>query len=203
MVAISDPPPRVHAPARPSRARYSLVALLPIVAIASVLLWVHAADTAVSASTDKFVPGSVPGEVTLNAHPDTWYIYAETGTTVQSIQVTDPNGLAIPVKSSYAGSYKTGGLQAHAVGQFTLKPGQIGTYRVAVTGTRPFNNGFFTVGNFSVNGFTRPQLLGMVLLLVVNVGSAVAIAVAPIMNRRRRPQLTGEGDDDDRHLVVT
>jgi hypothetical protein len=180
-----------------------LVALLPIVAIAAVLLWVNATDTAVSASTDKFVQGAVPGEVTFNAHPDTWYIYAETGTTIQSIQVTDPSGLPTPVKSSYAGSYEKGGLQAHAVGQFTLKPGQIGVYRVAVTSTRPFNNGFFTVGNFSVNGFSRPQLLGMVLLLVVNVGSAVAIAIVSIMYRRRRPQMIAEGDDKDRHLVVT
>lgn len=194
IMAATSVPTSSAAPARlpalkPSRMRYVLVALLPIVALVCAVLWGYAVYETVGASTDNLVRGSVPGEITMDLHPGTWYIYAEGSATVQSIRVTDQDGQPVAVKPSSAGTYDRGGSQARAVGQFEVKPGPSagGVHRIAVTGTGTGDPpGDFAVGTFSVNGFMQPQLWGIGALLLVNVGSAIAIAVVPIIRARRR-----------------
>lgn len=190
---VVAPPPATPPPAmppsvsvRPSNARFVLVVLLPVMALVAAVFWLFTVDRAVSATTDHFTVGYVPGTVTVNAHPDTWYIYATTGSDVGKIQVTDPSGQPIPVKASSAGSYMSGGRDYRAVGQFSLRPGQIGDFRVAVSSNRPSGFGDqFAVGNFSVNGFRNPQLWAVAALEVVNFGAAIAIALWPVLRGRR------------------
>jgi hypothetical protein len=155
------------------------VFLLPLAALVAATFWYHATDTAVRASTAQFVGGDVPGQVTVSVHPATWYVYAASDTTVETIHVTDPSGRSIPVKSSSAGTYMSGGREFRAVGQFDVKIGQIGDCRVAVAGSQPSGIGGFAVGEFSVNSFQHLQLWTIGALLVVNVGAAVAIALWP------------------------
>ncbi len=177
---------------RPPRARYILVVLLPVTALVAAGFWLYAAERAVSATADAFARGFVPGQVTLSGHPDTWFVYATGATTAADVQVTGPDGRAIPVSASAAGTYRSGGREFRAVGRFNVEPGEIGDLRVAVAGTP--GDEYFAVGNFDVNGFMRPQLWTMGVLLIVNIGSAVAVAVAPAV-RRRRPRGTCSQSD--------
>ncbi len=185
---VSSGPAAPPAPAfRPLRARYILVVLLPVAALVAALFWLYTVNEAVGAKFDAFTRGDIPGQATVWVSPGTWYIYATTGSAIESIQVTDPSGKSLPVKASSAGAVygARGGRDFHAVGQFTVKVPQVGDARVAVTGTDTFGGGSFAVGDFNVNGFQRPHLWAAAALLVINVGAAVAIVVVPIVRARR------------------
>ena len=174
-------------PFRPLRARYILVGLLPLVALVAASFWLYAVGTTVSAKFDTFTTADIPGRATVSVRPGTWYIYATTGSTINTIQVTDPSGRSLPVKASSAGTITgaRGGMDFHAVGQFTVEVGQVGDALVTVDGTDPFRNGSFATGAFSINGFQGPQFGVVAALVVVNIGAAVAIVVVPIVRARR------------------
>ena len=163
--------------------------MLPLTGIAAALMWGFAALVAVSATADGFIRGSVPGTVTAELHPGTWYLYAEGGVTVRAVRVTGPGGRAAPVTMTppVSAGYDHGGNSAQQIGKFDVRPGQMGRYRVAASGTtQPYGSGGLAVGEFSVAGFMRPQRLGIAALLLVNVSSGLALAVAPAIRRSRR-----------------
>jgi len=182
--------PAARSPHRgPSRARFIPAILLPLAGIAAALMWGFAALVAVSATADGFIRGNVPGTISAELHPGTWYLYAEGGATVRTVRVTGPGGRAAPVTmtSPVSVGYDHGGNSARQIGRFDVRPGQMGRYRVTASGTTQYyGNGGLAVGEFSVAGFMRPQRLGIAALLLVNITSGVAIAVAPAIRRSRR-----------------
>lgn len=192
-VLVTPPPvsPPQAEPARPRyrplRARYILVVLLPVVALAAAMFSLFGVNDTVNAKFDAFPRADIPGQATVWVHPGTWYIYATTGSTINSIHVTGPSGQALPVKASSAGSITgaRGGLDFHAVGQFTVKVGQVGDARVSVAGADNLGGGSFAVGDFNINSYQGPRLWVVGALLVVNIGAAVAIVVLPIVRARR------------------
>jgi hypothetical protein len=121
-------------------------------------------------------------------HPGTWYIYATTGSTINSIQVTDSSGQSLPVTASTAASVTgaRGGRDFPAIGQFTVPVGQVGDARVTVAGNDTLGGGSFAVGDYNGNSIQALQLWVMAALLVVNTGAAVAIILVPIARARRR-----------------
>ena len=183
---------------RPSRARWLLVGLLPAVAISSALLWLYAAWTAVDASAKTFTRAHVPGEVVVEVHPGTWYVYVEGASDrhAAQVRVTDPDGRALTVKRYFASrSYDYGGSQGQAVAKFDVPRGVVGEAHVSVTGTLdPYNQTSFAVGDFNTAGFGRPQLWGICALLLVNIGAALAIALSPLVRRQDKEIENGPVD---------
>ncbi len=191
-VVVTPPPVPTGPPSprfRPLRTRYILAVLLPVAALVAALFWLFAVNETVNAKFDAFTRADIPGQTTVWVNPGTWYVYATTGSTINSIQVTDPSGQSLPVTASSAGAITgaRGGRDSHAVGQFTVEVGQVGDARVAVAGTDTLGGGSFAVGDFDINGFQAPQFWAVAALLVVNVGAAIAIIVVPIVRARRRP----------------
>lgn len=174
---------------RPLKSRYIVVVLLPVVVLGCLLVWGFGILFAVGAATEAFVRGPVPGEITVQAHPGTWYVYSEGGATITKIEVIGADGQALNVRPSAPGpGYDYGGSGGGvAVGEFDVQPGRMGSYRVVVSGsTDDFGNGSFAVGEFAVARFVTGQQAAMVTLLVVTVGSSLAIAIVPVIVRRRR-----------------
>jgi hypothetical protein len=178
----------------PRRARYWIVALLPIVAILSAILWSWATYEAIGAKTDSFTRGPVSGELTVQVHPDTWYVYAEQGATIRDVSVTDQNGNVVALTKTSAGGYDRGGVPARCVGKFEVPRGEVGSVRIAATGTDPSGWGTLAVGNFNIDGFRRIHRWGIMALLAVNMGSSLAIAFVPIIRRRRDPTTASPAD---------
>ena len=185
---VSPPPAAGPAPRyRPLRSRYILVVFLPLAALIAAVVSTFAVNDTVNAKFDSFPRAEIPGQATVWIHPGTWYIYATTGSTINSIQVTDPSGQALPVKASSAGSITgaRGGRDFHAVGQFTAKVGQVGDARVTVAGADTVGGGSFAVGDFNIQSYQGPRFWVLRALLVVNIGAAIAIVVVPIVRARR------------------
>ena len=81
--------------------------------------------------------------------------------------------------------YDHGGTTPKRVATFTVPRGRIGEWRIEVTGTTGPDGGSFAVGEFDLQGFMRMHQWGIVALVLVNAGAAAAIAVLPIVRRRR------------------
>ncbi|MEI8081372.1 MAG: hypothetical protein WCI74_05950 [Actinomycetes bacterium] len=186
--AVSDMSASSAQGIRPLRARYWLVAVLPLVAVVCVVMWGFSTLVAVSATAEGFSRGDVPGEVTIRARPGTWYVYSEGGAAVNEVSVLAPNGSLVPVTMTAAGpGYDWGGVQGYSVGTFEVPVGMMGSYRIVVKGSGDeFGNGNFAVGTFDIASFVIKQQWGMLALLVVNIGAGLAIAFVPIIRRRHR-----------------
>ena len=90
---------------RPPRSRYRLAALVAIAGIAVAFGCALAAQAALSSTADGFARTSVPGELTvLVERAATYYVYAEGTLWLHpSVRVTDPDGHAVPVKTTSPG----------------------------------------------------------------------------------------------------
>lgn len=164
---------------RPPRSRYRLAALVAIAGIAVAFGCALAAQAALSSRADGFARTSVPGELTVRVeHTATYYVYAEGTLWLHpSVRVTDPDGHAVPVKTTSPGPNYGGS----AVGAFDAT--RTGDYRVAVaTGTT-------AQGDFAVGGrfplWLRLSDLGVLTLMVLSVGSSVVLVVVTAIQRRR------------------
>ena len=174
----------VTPPAPPTRWRYVAVLLLPLTAIAAIVMWGFAVNHAVNGEADGFVRGDLPGAVTVDGHPGTWTVYAERGT-ITGVVVTDAAG-AIPVRmlKPKSAGYDRGGTFADRVATFEIARGHIESLRVTVTGTSD-GEGQFAVGEFDIPGYMRIHRTGMATLLIIDVAIAIAIAIVPQVRYRR------------------
>ncbi|HET7311055.1 MAG TPA: hypothetical protein VFJ17_06985 [Mycobacteriales bacterium] len=176
--------PSLGAPIRPSRWRFVAVLLLPLTAVAAIVMWGFAVNRAVSAEANGFSRGPLPGVVTVDGHPGTWTVYAERGT-ITGVRVADAAGeIPVTMTAPRSAGYDQGGTEATRVATFRVEPGRIGTWRVAVTGSSE-GDGQFAVGEFDIGRYMRIHHAGMVALLVTDVAIAVAIAVVPAVRYRR------------------
>ena len=179
-----QPAPDLGTPSPPSRWRFVAVLLLPLTAMAAIVMWGFAAYHAVNGEANAFTRGNLPGVVTVDGHPGTWSVYAERGT-ITGVRVTDASGeIPVTMTSPKPAGYDRGGTGAERVATFKVQPGRIGEWRVAVTGHSD-GDGRFAVGEFDINGYLRIHRAGMATLLLVDVAIAVAIAVVPQVRYRR------------------
>jgi hypothetical protein len=178
------PAPDLGVPPGPSRWRFVAVLLLPLSAMAAIVMWGFAAFHAVSGEANGFTRGDLPGAVTVAGHPGTWTVYAEGGT-VTGVRVTDEAGeIPVTMTRPQSAGYDRGGTEAQRVATFRVEPGRIGTWRVTVTGSSQ-GDGQFAVGEFDIPGYMRIHRAGMATLLLVDIAIAVAIAVVPQRRYRR------------------
>jgi hypothetical protein len=155
-----------------------------VVGLVASLAFAVAAQAALSSQADGFLRESVPGEITVPVdHARTYYVYAEATLWVHpSLQVTDPQGRAVPVTATSPGpSYFHGGNGGGAIGKFDAT--QAGNYRVAVaTGTT-------AQGDFAVGGpfplWLRLSDWGAFALLILFIGSGIVLVVVTFIQRRR------------------
>jgi hypothetical protein len=173
----------------PSRARYGWAAIVLIVALLAALQWSFAVLRASEAEADGFGREDVPGTLTVDLHPGTWLIYEEAGAAIREVDVTGPDGGAVPVDDVSKGlidftDYDRDGRGATAVGVIRLEPGTMGEYRVTVTGDDEFGDGTFAIGSDDVVTFRRNQTAGMLVMLVVMTATSAWIALGTFRGRR-------------------
>lgn len=173
------------ASARPelSRARYAIAALLPIVAILATLLWAGNVWNTGDARFFGMTQGNLPGSATVpNAAGGDWWVYSMAGT-ITDIHVTGSTG-AIPVTMvgpTAIANY--GGYRPHQVARFNVPMSGMGKpVQIEVTGSGLG----FVAGQHDLVGFGRLDFWAMAALLVVNIGSSIAIILVPIIKRRRQ-----------------
>lgn len=169
---------------RPLRSRYVVAFLLPAVAIVAVIGWYSAGWSWKEQSYLNMPEHTLPAVVTLDGRPGPYWIYGEGTTDVTGVRVTDANGRVIPVQMLTPRSIENyGGLSPKEIARFEavsrLGPTGPVPLRVALTGS-----GAIRIGEHN-EAFPGPERWGMVALMVVNVGAAVAIIVVPIVRRRR------------------
>lgn len=164
---------------RRSFLRFALAAALLLSGVLAALLWLRAADIAVTASLEAATHGPAQG-LTVTAHPDPYFIYTEDGTPVAGITVTTPGGQQLPVTaSSYSFTYgpHREGLQ---VGTFEVPVGTgLADYRVVASTPGSQDNPTIAVTTFDVASFNRLNLWGLLGFLAVNVGAAIALITLP------------------------
>lgn len=192
MVLTASPPDvsphRVPHLTRPSRWRYAWAAIVVLVGLISSVQWGFAVLRASEAEADNFPRADVPGALTVELHPGTWYVYEEAGAEVQDVEVVGPDG-AVKVDDVSNGivdftGYDRAGGTGNAVGVFRLEPGSMGEYTVTAIGNDEFGDGTFAVGEGDVVTFRRNQTVGLVVMLVVTLGTGVAIAGGTFRRRR-------------------
>jgi hypothetical protein len=173
----------------PLRSRYLLAALLVLVALVTFVLWSFLAMAAIDATADNYLRGDLPGELTSDFHPGTWNVYAEGPVTVTGITVTDAEGTAVTVTTGDGSDmdYDRWGSSATLAGSFDVpRGGMSGEMRIKVTGSAESGGeATFAVSADDELDYLRLQHWGMVALLAVNLGAAVAIIITPIIRRRR------------------
>jgi hypothetical protein len=173
-----------------SRGRYVIAVLLPLVAIMAVIGWYLDAWSMEEQKYLNMPQQSLPAVLTAG-HPGMFFVYAEGSTTITDVRVTDDAGTDIPVTMKSVSIENYGGLSPKQVARFTVQPRAIPqgpvpvppprTARVEITGS-----GVVRVGEFTGTDFLRWERWGMAALLLINVGSSIAIVVVPIVQRRRR-----------------
>lgn len=180
----------------PLRSRWVLSALLVVVALVCVVMWGLLTLWATDATGKAFARADLPGELTTDLHPGVWKVYAEGPAAVDRVTVAYPDGRPVEVdRVDGAGSaYDRGGFTAIPVATFELPlGGEWPDMEISVTGSAEDPDTTFAVGAADELTPMDQQRWGMLALLVVNVGAALAIGVVPLVRRRRQ---VAEGDRD-------
>jgi hypothetical protein len=186
-----------------SRLRFLLAGLLVVVAGLAALLMAGLANSAVTASLEAATSGSAEG-LTVTAHPDPYFVYSLDGTPLSSITVTGPDGNRLPVgltATSFTYGPHRQGLQAYGphrqglqAGTFEVPVGRgLADYRVVATTDQAQSDVRIAVSTFDVAGLNRLTLWGIVALLLVNIGVAVAVVLLPASAERASPMPVGDG----------
>ena len=164
-------------------------AIVMVVALLAAVQWAFAVLRASEAEADNFARGDVPGTLSVDLHPGTWYVYEEAGASVRDVEVTGPDGARVPVDDvskafiDFTG-YDRNGRGASAVGVVRLEPGAMGEYSITVTGIDEFGDGTFAIGSSDVVTFRRNQTVGLVVTLVVMMATGITILVGTLRRRR-------------------
>lgn len=174
---------------RPSKARYAWAIMVVLVGLLGAIQWSFAVLRASDVEADGFGRADVPGTLTVELRPGTWYVYEEAGALVRDIEVIGPDGAVVPVDDVSSGiidfkGYDRNGSTASPVGVFRLEPGTMGEYRIEVAGDDEFGDGTFAVGESDVVDFRRNQTAGLLTVLLVATATGVAIAVDTFLRRR-------------------
>ena len=172
---------------RPLRSRYLVAALLVLVAVVATSMWAMLSIAATDSAGRSFERSDVPGDLTLDLHPGTWNIYLEGPASVDAIKVTDADGTPVAVNTAEldGATYNRGGFRSQQIASFEVPLGRAAPQmQIAVTGIAQDPDTTFAVGASGDLADLGVQTWGMVALLVVNLGAAVAIVVTPIVRRR-------------------
>jgi hypothetical protein len=173
---------------RPLRSRYLVAALLILVAVVAASMWAMLSIAATDSAGRSFERSDVPGDLTLDLHPGTWNIYLEGPASIDAIKVTDADGTPVAVNTAEldGATYNHGGFRTEQIASFEIPLGGTASQmQIAVTGIAQDPDTTFAVGAADDVGDLGVQTWGMVALLVVNIGAAVAIVITPIVRRRR------------------
>lgn len=173
-----------------SAARLVLVGVLGLVGMAALVLWPSAAFTAYDGFANGFARAGIPGQVTVDAVPDPYFVYAEGEDAAAlprfRVRVADPTGRAVPVQSGSPSpiAYEHTAGQHRAMGNVVawFRATQVGRYRVAVTGEP--TTGRFAVGRTPFGSgatWIAVNRWGMAALWLVVVGTSLWIAFAPVI----------------------
>lgn len=172
----------------PPKSRWLLAVALVLIALVSVMMWGLLTVRATDATAKGFARSDLPGELTADLHPGVWNVYVEGEATVERVSVSYPDGRRVPVTRTDGGgsTYERQGFSATRVASFTLplggeRPGM----RVRVDGTAETPDVTFAVAAADELTYVEAQRWGLLALVVVNVGAAVAVVAVPILRRRR------------------
>jgi hypothetical protein len=154
-----------------------LAALLATAGILGCLVITALADLAITTAIEGSPRGPSTG-FTVTTHPDPYFVHSVDGIPVSTITVTAPDGSTLPVRlTTHAYGYgpHKKGLE---VGWFEVPAGAgLGDYRIAATPAAESTPITLAVTTFDVVGTNRLRTLGVVVLLVVNLGAAGVLVV--------------------------
>lgn len=194
-MVVTDRTPATTARPRPSPAAAWLAGLLAAAGFVALVLWSVAAYAAYDLYPDGFSRAAIPGAVTVNAHPGTYFLYVEGADAATigglTIRVTDPGDAAVSVQRAARSpvAYDHDGAMGTVVASFRVS--SMGDYRVATTSAFP--QGEFAVGvdpAGGLAGWIRIQRWAMAALWFSVVGTAVVLALPAIRRTRAgRPWL--------------
>lgn len=154
-----------------------LAALLAMAGILGCLVITALADLAVTTAIESAPRGPSTG-FTVTTHPDPYYVHSVDGIPVSAVTVTAPDGSTLPVHlTGYTYGYgpHKEGLE---VGTFEAPAGAgLVDYRITATAAAESSPITLAVTTFDVAGTNRLRTVGVVVLLVVNLGAAGVLVV--------------------------
>ena len=179
------PPATLSPGSKPPKSRYLLVVLLPLVALFTVVAWGFTSSWAASDMSQAWDRADVPGQLVLELHPGTWYIYQEATLSAPTFRVLGPGGTPVVVEPASGGDYTNGGSGGSLAARFEVPPGVTTGGQYTIVADSRDVQGEFAVTDVDVAGRQRVEQIAQWILLAVNVGAAIAIAVVPIVRSRR------------------
>ena len=179
-------PPVAPSPgSKPLKSRYLLVVLLPLVALFTVVAWGFTSSWAASDMSQAWDRADVPGQLVLDLHPGTWYIYQEATLSAPTFRVLGPGGTPVAVDPASGGDYSSSGSGGSLAARFEVPPGVTAGGRYTIVADSADVQGEFAVTDVDMAGRQRVEQIAQWILLAVNVGAAIAIAVVPVVRSRR------------------
>lgn len=162
-----------------------LAAALAVAGVLGSVVIAVLADTAVTTALEGATRGPSSG-FSVTTHPDPYFVYSVDGAPVSAVTVTAPDGSTLPVTlGDHAFGYgpHKQGLQ---VGSFDVPVGTgLVDHRVAATPAAETGDVTLAVTTFDVAATNRLRTVGVVVLLVVNLGSAGLVLVYGARSGRR------------------
>lgn len=174
--------------ARPSKWRYALVVLLGFAGLLTLVANEFLVSAAQEATADSFPRSPVPGSITADLHPGTWYLWLEGPARIDEVTATDRSGRSLEVETVEDGTaYTHDGLLSEPVARFEVpRGGMMEDVTVRIAGVPDFSDVRFALGppdDFSYVSIARALTITSIVIIVAVI---LTIIIAPVLVRRRR-----------------
>ena len=172
---------------RPPATRWVLVAMSVMAALVAYGANSYLSSAATDATANSFDRARPPATIAATMHPGEWRVWLEGPGTVDAVEIVDGNGRPIEVRDGDGGiSYHHDGFESRVVASFTIpRGGLFPDVRVRVTGIAESPETTFAVGPADDFDYVRPARYATILAIGLMLLVGGAVAVAPILRRRR------------------